>query len=114
MSVASGVPLLGPTLWNINRYSEIVVAERSGSIRLINDWLKRKKLSLAAEKAEAVLLVGRRKIRYMSLDIGESTIETQEAIRYLGVRFKPNMNPKHHIAEVTAKKRKDHEIAKHD
>lgn len=123
--------VLGPLLWNL-LYDDVLRENMPSGVTLLGfaddtavvvvakdkEELKRKTehalerarrkiedlgLTIAAEKTEAVLLCGRRKITEMNIKIGERTITTSRAIRYLGVWFGKDGSHAEHIAKTTRK-----------
>lgn len=50
-----------------------------------------------------VVLVGRRKLKKLSLQVGQETINSNETIKYLGVTFDRNMKLKAHLTKVAQK-----------
>lgn len=105
--------VLGPTLWNV-LYDELLRIEFPGEVTLIGfaddiamvvtakneetlmntanagllrvaRWMKSKKLHLAPQKTEAVILGKQRKIAPITFDVEGTTIIPSRAIKYLGV-----------------------------
>ena len=131
--ITSGVPqgsVLGPTLWNVfydgvlrlrlegvelvayaDDLALVVTAktcaeieERANTaIRVITEWLDVRRLQLAAEKTEAVLMIGRRKFDPISIRVGDVTIQPGESVKYLGVRLEKNRSYRRHVEEVAAR-----------
>lgn len=120
--------VLGPTLWNIF-YDEVLrirvpdgvkmiayaddlalVVEGISSeeikeittiaIKRVTQWMTRQGLSIAQEKTETVMLVGRRKIRSMSFEVAGRRVDTQESVKYLGVVFERNMRMMSHVKHI--------------
>lgn len=58
---------------------------------------------MAGEKTEAVVLVGRRAIRNITFNVGETQIQTPEFMKYLGVIFNKNGSMTEHINYVREK-----------
>ena len=57
----------------------------STTIRNVGAWLDEAGLTLAAHKTKAVLISGRKIVVKMEVTVGASTIESNRAIKYLGV-----------------------------
>lgn len=120
--------VLGPLLWNI-LYDEllrfwlpegvtivgyaddivILVMGKSGNeienrtnraLNIINKWMTDKKLKLAPNKTEAVILAGRRKLQSITLEIDDIRISSVEALKYLGVTFDRNMTMRKHVQNI--------------
>ena len=124
--MTAGVPqgsVLGPLLWNIF-YDEVLrmvgyaddlavivigkskedLRERTEeALRLVGAWMGDNGLSIAPDKSEPVLLVGRRTIREMSVCMEGRMIETREAVRYLGVEFQRNLRVAEQVERVVLK-----------
>lgn len=47
-------------------------------------WMAANGLELAAEKTEAIVLIGRKKIQNTSVTIEQNVVNTSESVRYLG------------------------------
>lgn len=113
--------IIGPTLWNIYHdevlsstvttveYADdlgILVLKKNGrivevtanrSIRQIIMSPTRKKLSLAPQKIEVVLLIAGIKIKTITVEVGETRITSQKDKKYLGLRFNRNRTIRHHV-----------------
>ncbi len=105
--------VLGPLLWNI-MYDEVlriellegckligfaddlalmVVAKKTkevetkanNAIKCISAWMAESGLDLAAHKTEAVLFKSRKKVEHITIKVGNCSIRSKDAIKYLGV-----------------------------
>lgn len=123
--------VLGPILWNIYydpilrlklppntksiAYADDLVVITAGNnqnmleletrlaLLKIEKWIKTKKLELAPQKTEAVMLVSNRATPKINIEVGGIRVETKEAAKYLGVMFDKNMRMTTHIAKVAEK-----------
>lgn len=123
--------VIGPTMWNLYYdgvfkipvpngvkligYADdlaILVVEKTAIqlentanrvIRDVLEWMDQKKLKLAEQKTEAVLLAAGRKIKNITVRVNNLEITSQENLKYLGIHLDRNMYMGHHIRE-TAKK----------
>lgn len=73
------------------------------SVKQIREWLGRASLQLADHKTEAVLITGRKKMEYMTIQVGNTTINSKEAVKYLGVMLDNRLNFKYHVKHATEK-----------
>ena len=117
--------VLGPPLWNILydgvlrvempegvtgiAYADdlaIVAVAKSGdmlqnkintTLICIREWLIDRKLQLAPEKTEVVLLSGRRNLKTITVKIGDMAVASSKSIRYLGVHFDKDRRMSEHI-----------------
>ena len=120
--------VLGPPLWNIMydgvlrvevpdgvtgvAYADdlaIVAVAKTGTIlrekintalTVVREWLLGRKLELATEKTEVVLLSGRRTLRSIAVDVGGVSVESSEVVRYLGILFGKDLRMGHHVKHV--------------
>lgn len=123
--------VLGPTLWNVYydgvlripapwgveligyaddlavvvtaRTSEEIIRGANRALASISQWLSSKQLKLAAQKTEAVLLVGGRRVPSVQVEVEGTMIETKEALKYLGIHFDRNMRMGQHILKTAEK-----------
>lgn len=72
----------------------------------INGWMESNGLSVAPEKTEAVLLVGRKKHGPIVFTINGKQFEPKKSVRYLGVTLDEKLNFAEHITWVTNKANK--------
>ncbi|KAJ3639073.1 hypothetical protein Zmor_004372 [Zophobas morio] len=107
MEVPDGVKLIGYAddlaVIAIGKNEEDLRERTEEALRLVGAWMGDNGLSLAPEKSEAVLLVGRRTIRGMSVCMEGRAIETREAVRYLGVDFQRNLRVAEQVERVVRK-----------
>lgn len=126
--------VLGPTLWNI-LYDPLIAMEMPEGVTLVGfaddvavvvtarnesllmslacralqrvaNWMESRKLRLAPEKTEAVLLTKRRKIMPISFELLGSTIEVGKAVKYLGVWLDTKLSFAEHIKQTIVKAEK--------
>lgn len=123
--------VLGPTLWNIyydgvlrlrmpegvtqiayaddlalvveGRSEEDIGQRTTMAIERIVAWMSTRGLTVAPEKTEAVVLVGRRKVRQVTFKIRDETVTTAESVNYLGVRIGRNLGMNCQIKHVQCK-----------
>ena len=117
--------VLGPPLWNILydgvlrvevpegvtniAYADdlaMVAVARTGdmlqsninkALIAVKEWLRRRKLVLASEKTEVVLLCGRRNLKSLTVTVGGTDVASVECIKYLGVYFDKDRRMTEHI-----------------
>ena len=123
--------VLGPLLWNMY-FDDVFRVEMSAGVTLIGyaddlalvavgrsgillthtinteigelrEWLKGKKLTIAAEKTEVVLLSGRRKLREITVTVGDKVVTSKESLKYLGIIFDRNMTKTEHIKQTVTR-----------
>lgn len=123
--------VMGPTLWNI-LYDGLLEAEQPEGVQLIGfaddiamtiiapdeetlmwkantallkvaNLLERKKLQLAPEKTEAVVLTSKRKLSEIQFEIDGVMINPRESIRYLGVWLDKRLSFNAHVEKVAQK-----------
>lgn len=126
--------VLGPLLWNI-MYDDllrlklplgaemvafaddvglVIVAKHLEEVQRIfveaydqvQQWMHSVGLKLADQKTEAVLFSSRKKLEAVTLDVGEGSITSQPAIRYLGVMLDSRVSFKQHVEKTTVKARR--------
>ena len=119
--------VLGPPLWNI-MYDEvlriempegvtsiayaddlaIVAVAKTGTILQnkintaltgVREWLIGKKLELAPEKTEVVLLSGRRNLKCITVNVGGTEVSSKENIKYLGIHFDKDLKMVEHVRQ---------------
>lgn len=123
--------VLGPTLWNIYYDSvfnidlplgvevigyadDLAILIRAQTITglesrcnqalfQISDWMHVKKLTLAQQKTEAVLLNSNKTVKELRFEFDGTQIATQQAVKYLGVWFGHNANMSVHIVKTAAR-----------
>ncbi|KAI5723445.1 hypothetical protein M8J76_006122 [Diaphorina citri] len=123
--------VLGPTLWNV--LYDIVLRESlpdgvtiigyaddtaiiteaktvedlkwitNMAISRITEAIKERDLTIAAQKTEAVLLYGGRKIKSVTVKVENEEIQTKEHLKYLGVIIERNCKMGLHIKTVAQK-----------
>jgi len=54
-------------------------------------------------KTEAVLITSRKKVEYMSVQVGSTTIRSSESIKYLGILLDNCLSFRPHVEYVTQK-----------
>jgi len=80
-----------------------VEAAANAAIQVIAVWMDEAGLDLAGHKTEAVLITSRKKVEYMSVQIGNTTIRSSESIKYLGVLLDNRLSFRPHVEYVTQK-----------
>lgn len=123
--------VLGPSLWNIlydgvlkqdmplgvklvafaddlavaaiGRNEEDLMRNTNQALARVASWLEENELKLAAEKTEAVLLVGRRRPRAVQFQIMGAKIEPKKVIKYLGIYIDQACTFSDHLAKTAAK-----------
>lgn len=123
--------ILGPTLWNVYYdgifrlkmppevylvgYADdlaLVINGNTGraishkaeqAIDTIHSWMERMGLKMAPGKTEAVILVGRRKLTQMELQVVDTRVVTAAALNYLGIAFDRNMRMREHVQNIGRK-----------
>lgn len=123
--------IIGPTLWNLYydsvltlkipkqatliAYADDLAILASGKTAeniqetikitsaIIKAHLDSKKLTMAPDKTEMVILVGRRKMTTFSTEIEGQKITAAESIKYVGVYFGRNTNMSDHIVKTITK-----------
>ena len=123
--------VLGPTLWNV-LYDDLLKMEQPEGVTLIGfaddiamavvaetehilmykadtalqraaEWLEARKLKLAPDKSEAVLLTTKRKIAPICFTILGTPIRLSKAIKYLGVWLDTKLTFAEHVKKTTEK-----------
>ena len=120
--------VLGPPLWNI-MYDGVLRVEMPGGVTsiayaddlavvgvaktgtilqsnintaltAIREWLIEKKLEVAPEKTEVVLLSGRRSLRGITVTVGDTPINSSKHKQYLGIHFDKDLKMVQHVRLV--------------
>lgn len=123
--------VLGPLLWNImydgllklplpqearlvafaDDVAVVIVAKYLEEIsnifnevmKIVQRWMDKVGLELAAHKTEAVLITGRKVRETITLTVGRNSITSQPYIRYLGILIDARLTFKDHISFATDK-----------
>lgn len=126
--------VLGPTLWNImydellniempkeailigfaddvalvtKAQTEAILMNKTNTALLkISKWMGRKRLTLAAEKTESILLTKKRKVQPVAFTIQGTTVRPKNSTKYLGVYLDTKMSFANHIEKVVEKTEK--------
>lgn len=126
--------ILGPLLWNIFYNQVLKVQVPSGTVILgfaddtaviskakteaevisninwvlltLSQAISKKRLKIAPEKTEAIILYGGRKFKQATLQVENIQIQTTSRLRYLGVTFDHNCQMKEQVVECTRKAEK--------
>jgi hypothetical protein len=126
--------ILGPTLWNLlydevfkiklgdnteligfaddlalmvkARTEEAVMEETNAALSSIKDWMEKRRLRLAPEKTEAILLSGKRTLKNIRFRLAGIDIEPKNKLRYLGIWLDKSLRFDKHIEEVATKAEK--------
>lgn len=80
-----------------------IEATANESIRRIKTWLESNGLELAEHKTEAVLITSRKKVETISLQVGQKTITSKPAIKYLGVMVDNRLQFREHVDYTSEK-----------
>lgn len=72
-------------------------------IQIVKAWLNSMGLTLADHKTEAVLISSRKKVEYLTIDIGGCKIKTKDCLKYLGVMIDNRLSFKQHFDYVRDK-----------
>ena len=67
----------------------------------IGKWMREKGLTVAAEKTELVLLSGRRKLKELTITVGENEIRSTKHTKYLGIYLDKDLRMTEHVRRVT-------------
>lgn len=123
--------ILGPTLWNVT-YNEVfnlglpegadltgyaddlaltieaktealLELRANAALRIINNWLKKQSLELAAQKSEAILITNKYKVEKFKIEVEGEQIGLKDAVKYLGVTIDKRLSFSKHIREATEK-----------
>ena len=85
----------------IDKLESKLVSKANKAIEIILKWLEERELEVAAEKTEAVLLIGRKRVNTkISFVVKGQEIEPKEHIKYLGVHMDKRLCFLHHISEA--------------
>lgn len=129
MELTSGAAqgsILGPDIWNIfyDGILRMTVPEGTFLVGYVDDttrgtgeaqllldqvmrrvpsWMEDHGLSLAAQKTEIVLLTKRCINTLRSFTVGDATVQTKSAVKYLGVMFDSKLNYEEHIIRAADK-----------
>ena len=123
--------VLGPLLWNIfydgvlglempdgattvgyaddlalvvvGRTPEELKNKTGTAMTTIIGWLRENRLDIAPEKTELVLLSGRRKLKEITVTVGEREIKSVNSIKYLGIHLDKDLRMKEHVRRVVAR-----------
>lgn len=123
--------IMGPTLWNVlyddvlktplprdttaigyaddtailveSKTAEDLKNKANQALKQITDAIKAHDLEIAAQKTEAILLYGGRKLKTVQVQVADATITSKEHLRYLGVTLGRNWNFGQHIRTATEK-----------
>ncbi|KAL7730750.1 hypothetical protein ACLKA6_003520 [Drosophila palustris] len=80
-----------------------VEAAANAAIGVIAEWMQEAGLDLAGHKTEAVLITSRKKVEFMSVQVGNNTIRSMESIKYLGVLLDNRLSFRAHVDYVVQK-----------
>lgn len=73
------------------------------TMRSIMGWMRENQLEVASEKTEAIVLVGRRKVREIRFNMNGTEVKTVEKAKYLGVLLNRNMTMVEHVSQLKSK-----------
>lgn len=126
--------VLGPTLWNV-MYNDLLLMKQPLGVELVGfaddiamvvtakteevlmnrantalvrvaNWLESRKLSLAPEKTEAVLLTAKRKLTTIEFQILDTNITPSKSLKYLGVWLDTKLKFSEHARKTIVKAEK--------
>lgn len=80
-----------------------IEAAINAAVAKIKNWLVANELQLADHKTEAVLISSRKKVEFVSFQVGEQTIVSKQAIKYLGVMIDNRLKFAEHIHYTSEK-----------
>lgn len=107
LKLPKGVKIIGfaddIALVIVAKYIHELEALANEAIALIRQWLEEARLKLAEHKTEVVLISSRKKIEYMQIQVGDQTIVSKDAVKYLGVMIDNRLKFKTHV-EYSSKK----------
>ena len=80
-------------MWNADDIEAVVIVQDvelaqmrlRQVMRLVSSWMTDHGLKLAADKTEIVLIIKRHIPKILPLQVGEETVHTKAAIKYLGI-----------------------------
>ena len=90
----------------VDKSPESIQEKASIAAETIESHLNTRRLLLAREKTEAVILAGPRKLPNLEIDVCGFKITPKKAMKYLGVWFGANGSFTKHVNEITTKARK--------
>ncbi|KAL1446337.1 hypothetical protein WDU94_000619 [Cyamophila willieti] len=73
------------------------------ALERVQRWMTENELEMAPEKTEAVLLIGRKKCRPVTVNVSGIEITPKKHIKYLGVHVDKNLDFSTHIEETVTK-----------
>ncbi|KAH8293202.1 hypothetical protein KR044_011996, partial [Drosophila immigrans] len=74
-----------------------IEAKTNTAVKAVRDWLEGVGLRLAEHKTEAVLVTSRKKVEFVNIVIGDTTIRSQATMTYLGVKVDNRLNFRAHL-----------------
>lgn len=131
-SIEAGVPqgaVLSPTLYNIftadipsnldntevftyaddtaimasSRNLNLAVHSLQTSVNKISDWLDKWKIKINATKCKPILFTRRKQVTNQKIDVNDISLNWNETVKYLGIRFDKKLNWSCHIQQVIDK-----------
>lgn len=82
---------------------EDITSKANEAIRIIRAWLDSSGLRLADHKTEVVLITSRRQVEYITLTVGQESIQSKNSVKYLGVMLDNRLNFREHIIHASDK-----------
>ena len=73
------------------------------AISVIEDWMQDKKLSIAHQKTEVVIISNRKATQQMEITVGECSITSQRSLKYLGVMIDDRLSFNYHFDYICKK-----------
>lgn len=107
MELPEGVDLIGfaddVAMVVTAKYVEILADKANTALVEVSNWMRSRKLVLAPEKTEALLITNRRKKTDISFEIETVSVKVSPTIKYLGVWLDTRLSLKDHIDKTTQK-----------
>lgn len=76
---------------------EEVEVRASQAIEIIENWMRGKKLTLAHQKTEIMMISNRKEVQQGTITIGEVTIDSKRVVKHLGVMIDDRLNFNSHV-----------------
>lgn len=75
----------------VARDEDVLKRRANKSVKRVMERIEKNGIALVPKKSESVLLIGRKKVQKIDIQIGGSTLQTSESLRYLGVYLQRNL-----------------------
>ncbi|KAI5717436.1 hypothetical protein M8J77_005918 [Diaphorina citri] len=83
--------------------NQVLKSKIESTAVILKHWLEERMLQLAPQKTEAIMLVNKRSLPGLSIDIGGTMVSTSSSLKYLGVTLATNMRMTKHVIAVADK-----------